>query len=148
MSNNHLTDYTIQSYILKEISEEIVELHISECPDCKAKLETYQLIMSTLENLPSERFSFDVTRLAMEKITESERKKESINNSILMSILGILILGVFALSLPYVKPIFRELQSITAISTLLILVSALSILIFFLADQFRQYKQKENLLFK
>lgn len=144
MDNNHLTDDIIQAYIAEEVADNNIALHISVCAACKAKLESYQILMRAMGNIEPETFSFDATALVMQKIEQSENKKITIGSYALTAFLAILILGVFVLSIPLIKPVFQLFHAMTA--NALIVVSALSVFIFLLTAVFRQYKQKEMLL--
>ncbi|NQX43003.1 hypothetical protein SAMN05421820_11452 [Pedobacter steynii] len=144
MDNNHLTDDIIQAYIEQEVADNNIALHISACAVCKAKLESYQILMRAMGNIEPETFSFDATALVMQKIEQSENKKITIGSYALTAFLAILILGVFVICIPLIRPVFQLFHAM--IANALIVVSALSVFIFLLTAVFRQYKQKEMLL--
>lgn len=146
MNSNHLTDDSIQAYILQEISDNQIALHISGCASCKAKMESYQTLMHTMGTLKSETFSFDASALVMQKIEATETKKTALGSYALIAILSILILGVILFSIPITEPIIQVFRSLNAIDSAFIIVSAGGVFIFLFKDVFRQYKQKEMLL--
>lgn len=146
MNNDHLTDDIIQAYVLQEVADKPIALHISVCASCKAKLESYRVLMHTIGNIEPETFSFDATALVMQKIRQSENRKATIGDYALSAISGLLILGVFILCIPFIKPVFQLFHAVTGIANVLIVVSALSVLLFLSADVFRQYRQHEILL--
>lgn len=146
MNSNHLTDDIIQAYLLQEISDNQIALHISGCANCKAKMESYQTLMHTMGTLKSETFSFDATALVMQKIEATETKKTARGSYALIAVLSILILGVILFSIPIAEPIIQEFRSLNVIDSAFIIVSAGGVFIFLFKDMFRQYKQKEMLL--
>ncbi len=145
MKYDHLTDDIIQAFILKETSDGKIALHISECNVCKAKLESYQMLMSAMGDIEPESFSFDITTIVMQRIEQYENKKKAFGFYVLMTILGIIIVGLLVISIPFILPVFQLFPSMTMITNVFIIVSALSVFIFLLTDIFRQYKQKERL---
>lgn len=146
MNTNHLTDDIIQAYILQEISDNRIALHISGCVDCKAKMESYQTLMNTIGNLKSETFSFDVTALVLQKIEATETKRTALGSYALITVLSVFILGVILFSIPITEPIIQVFRSLNVIDSAFIIVSAVGVFIFLFKDVFRQYKQKEMLL--
>ncbi len=146
MNNDHLTDHTIQAYAIQEIADSPIALHISACAACKAKLESYRVLMRSISNIEPETFSFDATALVMQKIRQSENRKTPIGDYTLNAISWLLNLGVLILGIPFIKPVYQLFHAFTGITNVLIAVSACSVLIFLLTDIFRQYRQREMLL--
>lgn len=146
MNTNHLTDEVIQDYILQKISAEKIVLHISECADCNAKIESYQVLMNTIGSVKPETFSFDVSALVMQKIEAMETESISPNSYFLVAIFSIFILGIILFSLSFIEPIIQVFRTLRIIDNTFIIVSALSVFIFLFKDILRQYKQKEMLL--
>lgn len=146
MNNEHLSDETIQAYILDELSDSKIIDHISECALCKHKLETYRILFSSMEKIEPETFSFDTTALVMQKIEGFGKPPSLVSTYTLVFVLCILLLCVMIVGIPLLIPLMRIFQSITVIANGLILSSGLSVLVFLIIDNFRQYKQKERLI--
>lgn len=146
MNTNHFTDEAIQDFILLRIEDEKFDLHISECPECKAKMESYKVLMNALSNLEPETFSFDVTALVMKKIEVTETETVLSSAFTWFTITSIFILAVIILNLSFLKPIIQIFLSLSLMDNTFILISALCVFIFLAKDVISQYKQKEKLL--
>jgi len=146
MNTNHLTDDTIQAYILQEISDDKIALHISECSDCKAKLESYQTLINAVNSITSETFSFDVTAIVLQKIEATETQKIALGSYVLITVLSVFILSIILFSFSIIKPIFQLFWSLDFFGNAFIIVSALCVFTFLFNDILRKYKQKKMLL--
>jgi predicted anti-sigma-YlaC factor YlaD len=148
MENEHLTEENIQAFILKEIVDESIQIHLSHCYECQAKYDTYETLVSDLSLLQHETFSFDVTAVVMQKIEAVESKKIVENNNLLYAILGLSCVGFFAVLLPYFKIIFLYFLRLSIFENGLLFITALGITIYLLGDIFKNYKKNELLLFE
>ncbi len=146
MNNNHLTDETLQAFLLTEMQDDTIALHLDLCETCRGKLEIYQHLMVGISTLEPETFPFDVTALVMKKINELETQKEKNTNLVLYMSLSIVSIVALALLYPYVKIVFTPFNSFSIMANIFMLVSALGVVVFIMNDQFRQYKQKKMLL--
>jgi hypothetical protein len=146
MNTNHLTDEVIQDYVFHKISDEQFVLHISECTDCKAKIEAYHVLMDTIDSVKPETFPFNITELVLQKIEAMEPKRKTLGNYGLITILSTFILGIILYVLTVIEPINHIFSSLRVIDSAFIIVSALSVFIFLFKDILRQYKQMEMLL--
>jgi hypothetical protein len=146
MKGNHLTDETLQAFILNEMQDDTISTHLSVCPNCTEKLKTYQHLMAGISKIAPETFSFDVTTVVMKKIKEIETQKEKNTNILLYMSLSIVSIVALVLLYPYIKIIFSQFRSFSIMANVFMLVSVLGVVIFLVNDLFRQYKQKEMLL--
>jgi negative regulator of sigma E activity len=146
MKSNHIPDEILQAYLLNEIQDDNIVTHLSGCSSCQEKLEEYQLLIDSVQNIKPETFSFDVTSTVMAKINEVERQKEKNTNIVLYLSLSSISIAALVLLYPYIKSIFTQFKLFTVMENLFLLVSALGVTIFLLNDIIRQYKQKEMLL--
>lgn len=146
MKSTHLTDETLQAFLLKEIQHDTISTHLADCSTCRDRLEEYQYLMVEISKIAPETFSFDVTALVMDKIKEIETQKEKNTNIVLYLSLSIISLVTLGLLYPYIKIIFTQFKSFSIMANLSMLVSVLGVVIFLLYDLFRQYKQKEMLI--
>jgi len=146
MPNNHLTDETLQAFLLKETKDDSITIHLKVCSTCRKRLEEYQYLIDSVQKIKTETFSFDVTSLVMGKIKEVETQKEKNTNIVLYMILSIVSIVAMVLLYPYIRIIFAQFKSFSIMENVFMLVSVLGVVIFLLNDLFRQYKQKEILL--
>ncbi len=148
MENKHLTEENIQSFILKEIVDEKIRIHLSQCKECQAKYNTYNMLLSSITSLQPETFSFDVSAIVMQKIEADKTKKTTENYSLLYAILGLFCIGIFTVLFPYFKPILLYFLKLSVFENGLIFITFLGITIFLLNDIFRNHKKNEILLFE
>lgn len=146
MINNHLTDETLQAFLLKETEDNTITTHLTVCSSCRKKLEEYQYLTDSFQQIKTETFSFDVTTVVMEKIKAAETQKEKNTNIVLYMILSVVAMVALIILYPYIKTIFSQFRSFSIMANACMLVSVLGVLIFLVHDLFRQYKQKEILL--
>ena len=146
MTNNHLTEETLQAFLLKETQEDSISMHLSACTNCREKLEEYQYLIDDVKKVKAETFSFDVASLVMEKIIAVETQKEKNTSTVLYLSMFIVSVVTLFLVYPFLKPILIQFKSFSVMTIIFILVSTVGIAIFLLNDLFRQYKQKEILL--
>lgn len=146
MNTNHLTDETLQAFLLNEWQDDAIATHLKVCPTCQIRLEEYKFLTNSLQKLKTENFSFDVTSLVMEKINELETRKEKNANTVLFISLCIASMPALVLLYPYIKIIFIQFKLFSIMTNAFIMVSVLGVAIFLLNDIFRKYKQKEKLL--
>lgn len=146
MKKNHLTDYTLQEYLLNDTPDKAITTHIAACSMCRKRLEEYQILINSVGKIKPETFSFNVTSLVMKKINDAEAQKVRSNNNVLYTILWIISIVIVILLYPYIRGIFAQFRSKSIIENIFMLVTALGVVIFLLKDLIRQYKQKEVLL--
>jgi sterol desaturase/sphingolipid hydroxylase (fatty acid hydroxylase superfamily) len=147
MQDNHLSDEAIQAFVLKEIQNEAIDIHIATCEICRTKIETYQHLMAGLNKTIPETFSFDVSTLVMHKI-ELYAKKEKIKTDLTFwGIMAGLTAGIVLLSFPYLQPLLGVFYAKTFFTNLLLIGTAVCIMLFFIIDSYRQYKHNEKKLF-
>lgn len=144
MKTDHLTDDIIQAYILQEPNDPQIALHISECTACKAKMESYMVLMDAIRHIEPETFSFDAVTLVLQKIEAREKFYPGKYPLTIFS--GIFISGVFLISLFIIKPAFQTFRPLNEIENIFIAISAVCVFTFLLIDIFRQFRQKEMLL--
>jgi predicted nucleic acid-binding Zn ribbon protein len=148
MNNEHLTDETLQAFILNEIQDDAIATHLAVCSNCREKLEKYQYLIVGISKMAPETFSFDVTAVVMDKIMIYERQESRRQEWIFWGLLTILLLVISSFSIPFIPKILAVFYSIPVFKTLLILGTGLVVLLFLLADINKQYRMKEEKIFK
>lgn len=148
MKTIHLTDEILQAYLLKEIHDDTIAMHLAVCPICKERLETYQLLIDSVRETTPEIFSFSVTTLVMNNIMLYEKKKSKKQELRFWGLLIFLVMVISSFSIPFMPRIFAIFYSTSILTTLLVIGTGLIVLLFLLADIIQQYKTKEDKLFK
>ncbi|MCP9769085.1 hypothetical protein EGI22_14295 [Lacihabitans sp. LS3-19] len=148
MKNNHLTDETLQAFLLKETQADTVALHLSECKECTTKLEYYHNLIVDITKVAPESFPFEITTIVMDKIMLYEQKKSNKQEFIFWLLLTFILVGISSLSIPFIPKILTVFYSKSIFTTLLIIGTGLIVLLFLFADIYQQYKTKEEKIFK
>lgn len=148
MNTIHLTDEMLQAYLLKETEDETFALHLATCSLCRKKLEAYQLLIDGVQTMKPETFSFNITALAMNRIVLYEQRKSKKQVWVYWGLLVFLLIVIASFSIPFLPRLRILFYSRSVVTTLLVTGTGLAVLLFLLADITRQYKKKENKLFK
>lgn len=148
MKSDHLTDETLQAFLLKEIQDDTIATHLSVCPDCREKLEKYHHLIVAISKIAPETFSFDVTTLVMDKIIRYEKKKSNKQEFIFWALLIFLSVVIASFAIPFIPKILTQFYSKFIFTTLLAVGTGLVVLLFLLVDIYQQYKTKEEKIFK
>lgn len=142
MISKHLSDTDIQEYILGNLDHQMVVIeHLKVCNRCKAKTEMYQQLFFAIKVQPKPQFNFDLTRMVLSKITQSN-PKFSLSTLLVYLFAGagvICISFVFYLFSEYVADLF---SGFSAIILSFMLVTTLAILILQSVDLIRKYQRK------
>ena len=148
MKNNHLTDETLQAFLLKEMQDDTIVTHLAACSSCLEKLENYQYLVVGIQKTAPETFSFDVTTVVMDKIMLYERKENRKQELVFWGLLMFLLVIISSFSIPFIPQILTIFYSAPIFKMLLIVGTGLVVLLFLLADINKQYKMKEEKIFE
>lgn len=148
MKNIHLTDETLQAYLLKEIQNDSIATHLTMCAQCMKRLEEYQFLINNIQKIETDTFPFDVTTLVMNNVLHYEKTKNEQQGLIFWGILMLLFIGISSLSIPYLPTIIAILNPKPILTTLMLIGTGVTVLLFLLADLIQQYKTKEDQIFK
>ncbi len=148
MTNNHLTDETLQAFLLKESQDDAVAAHLSACAECREKLENYQRLVAGMQKMAPESFAFDVTTVVMDKVVRYERQKKRMQELVFWGLLSILIIVIIAFSIPFLSQIRAVFTAIPVFTMLLIIGTGLVVLLFLIVDLNTQYKRKAEKIFQ
>lgn len=144
MKKEHVTEETLQAYLLEEMRNDAIGEHLEACSVCKAKLENYRHLIVNIQKIEQQPFSFDVTTLAMTKILDYERKSKRKKEVFFWGLLIFSIIVIAALSVPFIPVILTVFHSKSIFIALLVLGTSLLVFLFLLADIKRQYKRQEE----
>jgi anti-sigma factor RsiW len=148
MTNGHLTDETLQAFLLDETQEGTAAAHLSACADCREKLENYQRLVVGIKKMTPESFAFDVTAVVMNNIVQYERQESRKQELVFWGLLSLLIVVITAFSIPFLPQIRAIFSAIPVFPALLIGGTGAVVLLFLVADINRQYKIKEEKIFQ
>lgn len=148
MNSVHLTDEMLQAFLLKEVQDNSIATHIAECATCTERLEAYQHLIDSVQQMKPESFSFDMTTLAMNCIFLYEQKKSKKQEWFYWGMMILPVIVVSSFAIPFIPNILAMFYSNSVFTTLLVTGTGLAVLLFLLADIIRQYKMKEEKLFK
>ncbi len=148
MKSTHLTEANLQEYLFGDIQDGEVATHLAACPECRARLEAYQLLIAIVKKTQPETFSFEVTALAMDTIFLYEKKKIRRQAFVFWGVLAVLTIFIMSFSIPYLPMVMALFSSQSILTTLFLIGTGLLILLVFVVDIFRQYKKKKAELFK
>lgn len=146
MENNHLTDETLQAFLLNELQDDAIAIHITGCSICHAKLENYRQLMERINKITPETFSFDVTSVVMHKIEQHAIQENIKHNFIFWGILVALVGGIVLLGFPFLKPIISIFYATSFFTNLFIIGTGLCVVLFFVVDIYKSYNAKEKIV--
>lgn len=148
MKNIHLTDEILQAFLLKEVQDDTIVEHLTVCPICQEKLESYQDLIMDIQKVEPETFSFDVTNVVMDKIIQYENQKTKKHELIFWGLFIFSLLIILSLSISFLPQLLSIFHSIPFFKTLLIIGTGLAVMLFLFADLSKQYKRKEKKIFE
>ena len=148
MKSIHLTDQVLQGYLLKEISYDTIANHLNECSICQQKLDEYRLLIAGIEETTTENFSFDITAVAMNAIVLYEKKRKLKQEFLFWSLLISLCMVIISFAIPFMPQILALFSGKFTSATLLVITTGFFVLLFLWIDISRQFKLKENKIFK
>lgn len=145
MVKPHLSDEQVQELAMGSttLPQEVVA-HAESCVHCKERLESYWLMISTIEGQKAPAFDFD---LAAAVVAQIETPVVKPNTSVLwwlfaVTLAGILI-GVSIYFGEYMQTVFEGLKSM---AIYLVTVSGIVLGIFLAIDQHKTYQKKMKML--
>jgi len=148
MKSTHLTDETLQAFLLSEMQDGTIATHLAVCSNCREKLETYRQLMLGISKTAPETFSFDLTSVVMDKIMLYEKNKNKKQGLFFWGVLTFLFLLIVSLAIPFIPDILAVFYSKSIFTTLLVIGTGVVVFLFLLADITQQYKIKEEKVFK
>lgn len=143
---NHLSEEEIQLYLFeKDAVPAGVAAHLDVCKECKARLETYRLLVTGIEQQQAPAFDFDLQQLVLPQLAPPA--PAAADDRLLKWIFilaGIAFTGIAVwLSRDYLESFF---DGITALVTSLVIVTTVIILSALSIDMFKTYRKKMNSL--
>ena len=141
----HLTDDEVQQYVVdKQHCEVKIVEHIHFCEVCRTKAEVYQLMIKGIKEQPQPAFDFDLSKMILQQLPSP---KTTIANDkaliLIFSFMGIAFLGgVIYLFQSY----FDLFEGIKTIFIYLIVITAITVLVYLLIDMYKKYQKEMKVL--
>ncbi|WP_144884873.1 anti-sigma factor family protein [Lacibacter cauensis] len=149
MNSNHLSDELLQACLLNELQQDdMVDTHLRFCPDCRKRLEEYRLLFTHIKEVETEPYAFDSTALVMEAVVHYAQKKQKRKALFYWGGLLFLVVIIGSFSIPFIPAVLAVFRSQSLITSLLFTGTAVAVFLFLWTDLKRQYKSKEEQLFK
>ena len=145
MVTKHLTDEEIQLFAFDKTNcETWIAEHVHLCPECKAKVQTYQLLIKGIER-PQPVFNFDLSAVVLKQLPQQNPKmaNDKLLTWIFIFICAGLIGTVFYFFRGYLNSMFKGLA---AISIYLIGISAITVIAVILVEMYKKYQREMRVL--
>ena len=146
MVTKHLTDDEVQQYALDrgQCEKKIIE-HIHLCEKCRAKVEVYQLMITSIKEQPQPVFDFDLSKMVLQQIPSSP--KSSIANDKVLGWIFIFMGIAFPGGTIYLFHNYFDLfEGIRTIFIYLIAITAITVLAYLLIDMYKKYRKEMRIL--
>jgi hypothetical protein len=140
MTRAHLTDDEVQQFVSDgSTGDPAIAAHIHICEECKAKVETYQLLFTGLKEQPSPVFDFDLEQLVMQRLQPARRVRIQLPVYWVAAI-GLAFSGIIVF-------LFRDYLAIAnGLFVFLALISTIPVIVFLCTEMFNTYQKKMKLL--
>jgi anti-sigma factor RsiW len=143
MTRDHLSESEIQQYALEPVACEAgVAAHVNACAACKANVAAYQVLFTDIQEQPVPAFDFDIAAVIVPQIEKAKPVTDRFFIS--MAVITVISLSVAVYSFrSYFETIFTN-----ALSWFIgiIVVAAISIIIFQLIELYKKYNQEMDQL--
>jgi hypothetical protein len=142
----HLTDDEVQQYAVdKSNSEKRIGEHIHLCEECRSKVEVYQLLITGIKQQPQPAFDFDLSKMVLQQIPSSPKTTTANDKAIawIFAFMGIAFLGG---TMYLFRSYFDLFEGIRTIFIYLIAITAITVLVYLLADMYKKYRKEMKIL--
>ena len=146
MVTKHLTDEEIQLFAFdKENCEVRITEHIHFCSACKAKVETYQLLISGVRQQPQPAFDFDLSAVVLKQLPQ--QSPGGANDKLLTWIFIFICVGLIGAVFYFFRSFLNNMfKGIEGISIYLIVISAITIIAVLFIEMQKKYKKEMRVL--
>jgi len=141
----HLTDDEVQQYAAdKHNCEKRIAAHIHLCKECRSKVEVYQLLITGIKQQPQPAFDFDLSKMVLQQLPSP--KTTIANDDTLIWIFGFMGI-VFLGGVVYLfRRYFDLFEGIKTIFIYLIVITAITVLLYLLIDMYKKYQKEMKVL--
>ncbi len=146
MVTKHLTDDEIQLFAFDEVNCEsgIVE-HIHDCADCKARVETYQLLLKGISQQRRPSFDFDLSAVVLDRLPTPASR--AANDKLLTWVFIFICVGLIGSAAYFFRGSLDSMfKGIAAISIYLIAISAITVIAWVFVEMYKKYQKEMRVL--
>ena len=143
MLDKHLTDEEIQRFLLdgQQSNSKMAE-HLQVCNDCKARVDTYELLFAAIAEQEKPSFEFNLAELVVAQLPKQQVAKDNLP-IFLLAFVMILLGGAGYFFRQYLALLF---EGIGSLAIYLMIISVFVILFFFCLDMYKNYQRKMQAL--
>lgn len=146
MVTNHLNDEELQLFAFDKVNCELrIAEHISSCPECKAKVKAYYLLIQGIRQQPQATFDFDITGTVLQRLPA--HNPGTVNDRLLTWVIIFICTGligtVFYVFRGFLNSMFR---GIAGISVYLLVISAMTVIVALFIEMQKRYNKEIRML--
>lgn len=145
MVTKHLMDDEVQQYAAdKRNCEKRIAEHIHVCGECRFKVEVYQLLITGIKQQPQPAFDFDLSKMVLQQLPSS--KTTIANDKALIWIFGLMGIAFLGGAIYVFQRYFDLFEGIKTIFIYLIVITAITVLVYLLIDMYKKYQKEMKVL--
>jgi hypothetical protein len=146
MTTEHLSEQEVQQYALDRscCGKKLAE-HVEACAYCQANAEAYLQLFSVIHEQPKPFFGFDLSSLVLQQLPNA-KSKFSLNGFLIYLLV---FASISVIAVPFYlfrKNLSNMFTGVLPMTIYLILISALTILVFQSFEMYRKYQKQMNIL--
>lgn len=145
MVTKHLMDDEVQQYAVdKSNCEKRIAEHIHLCGECRSKVEVYQLLITGIKQQPQSTFDFDLSKMVLQQLPSP--KTTIANDKALIWIFGLMGIAFLGGAIYVFQRYFDLFEGIKTIFIYLIVITAITVLVYLLIDMYKKYQKEMKVL--
>ena len=141
----HLTDDEVQQFVVDRQNCEVkIVGHIHSCEVCRIKVEVYQVLIKGIKQQPQPAFDFDLSKMVLQQLPSP--KTTIANDKALVLIFGFMGIAFLGGAIYLFQSYFDLFEGIKTIFIYLIVITAITVLIYLLIDMYKKYQKEMKVL--
>jgi hypothetical protein len=145
MVTKHLTDDEVQQYAIdKSNCEKQIAEHIHLCEVCRSKVEVYLLLVTGINQQPQPVFNFDLSKMVLQQLPSP--KATIATDNALIWIFGFMGIAFLGGAIYLFQSYFDLFEGIKTIFIYLIVITAITVLVYLLIDMYKKYQKEMKVL--
>ena len=145
MVTKHLNDDEVQLFVTdKSHCEKRIAEHIHLCEECRTKVEVYQLLITGIKQQPQPAFDFDLSKMVLQQLPST--KTTIANDKALVLIFGFMGIAFLGGAIYIFQRYFDLFEGMKTIFIYLIVITAITVLIYLLIDMYKKYQKEMKVL--
>ena len=118
--------------------------HIHLCEECRSKVEVYQLLITGIKQQPQPAFDFDLSKMVLQQLPST--KTTIANDKALVLIFGFMGIAFIGGAIYLFQKYFDLFEGMKTIFIYLIIITAITVLIYLLIDMYQKYQKEMKVL--